>query len=268
MPLVGPSTLNPQIGYPLNRQVFYLFSGIREESRALVSFAARTLGTGNVKTAVLAPDDASSAAIAEAVESECRRSGWEGVAKLPYAGSRLDTEAVAKKLSGEGTDAVFVLSSGREAAALAAEAGKLGWKPSLFLPGALAGREVLDAPPSFQGKIYLSFPMRSSDQTPEGAMQYRAFAARHKISSEHMAATISAYCAAKVLVEGLQKAGRDLSREKLIVALEGIYKFDTGLTPPITYTPNRRIGARGAYVVEFQLANKKLAPAGGWIEVE
>ena len=36
-----------------------------------------------------------------------------------------------------------------------------------------------------------------------------------------------------------------LSREKMVTALEDLYEFDTGLTPPITYDPNRRIGARG-----------------------
>lgn len=268
VPLVGPSTLNPQIGYPLNRQVFYLFSGIKEESRALVSFAAGTLGTESARTAILFPDDASNAEIAEAVESQCRQSGWEGVAKVRYAPRRFDAGAVARQLRDGGADVVFVLGSGHEAAALAEEAGKLGWKPSLFLPGAMAGRDVLEATSSFLGKIYLSFPMRSSDQTPEAAMQFRAFAGRHKLAGKHLAAMISAYSGAKVLVQGLKLAGRDLSREKLIVALEGMYKFDTGLTPPITYTPNRRIGARGAYVVEFQLANRMLAPAGGWIEVE
>ena len=31
--------------------------------------------------------------------------------------------------------------------------------------------------------------------------------------------------------------------------LEKLYQFETGLTPPLTYTANRRIGARGAYIL-------------------
>ena len=267
-PLIGPSTLNPQIGYPLNRQVFYLFSGLKEESRALVRFAGAKFKADVAPAAVLFPDDAASAGILEGVESQSRRSGWQDLTKVAYSPNRLDAKSVARQLRDEEIDVVFFLGPGAEAVALEEEAGKLGWKPSIFLPGAMAGREILEGPSGFQGKVYLSFPMRTSDQTPAGLMQFRDFAGRHKLTGNHLAAMMSAYTAAKVLVQGLTLAGRELSREKLITALEGMYKFDTGLTPPITYTPNRRIGALGAYVVEVQLGDGKLAPAGGWIELE
>src|SRR5215216_7216863 len=41
VPFVGPSTLLPQRGLPLNRYVFYLLPGLKEQARALVTFAAR-----------------------------------------------------------------------------------------------------------------------------------------------------------------------------------------------------------------------------------
>jgi hypothetical protein len=41
VPLIGPLTLYPQTGFPLNRQVFYLLSGTDGQFRALVDFAAR-----------------------------------------------------------------------------------------------------------------------------------------------------------------------------------------------------------------------------------
>ena len=53
------------------------------------------------------------------------------------------------------------------------------------------------------------------------------------------------------MVESLKRAGKDLSREKLIQTLEALYEYRTGLTPAITYGPNRRIGAMGAYVGHF-----------------
>src|SRR4029078_6470643 len=38
VPLIGPMTLNPQPGSPLNRQIFYLLSGNGGQARALISF--------------------------------------------------------------------------------------------------------------------------------------------------------------------------------------------------------------------------------------
>ncbi|HEX6650692.1 MAG TPA: ABC transporter substrate-binding protein, partial [Pyrinomonadaceae bacterium] len=37
-PLVGPFTLYPQLGFPLNRQVFYLLSGLDGQARSLLNF--------------------------------------------------------------------------------------------------------------------------------------------------------------------------------------------------------------------------------------
>jgi ABC-type branched-subunit amino acid transport system substrate-binding protein len=40
--------------------------------------------------------------------------------------------------------------------------------------------------------------------------------------------TLEAYIAAKILVEGLRRAGKDLTREKLINALESMTNYDLG----------------------------------------
>src|SRR6185503_17254026 len=41
VPLIGPLTLDPKIGAPLNRQVFYLLSGAATQARALISFMVK-----------------------------------------------------------------------------------------------------------------------------------------------------------------------------------------------------------------------------------
>jgi len=55
--------------------------------------------------------------------------------------------------------------------------------------------------------------------------------------------------AARILVHALELCGKDASRESLVTALEGLYEYETGLMPKITFGPNRRIGALGAYIV-------------------
>jgi hypothetical protein len=70
-----------------------------------------------------------------------------------------------------------------------------------------------------------------------------------------------------LLVEGLRRAGRELSRVALVDALEALYGYETGVTPPLSYGPNRRIGARGAHVVAVDLIKKSYEPVGGWHEL-
>ncbi|HSB80263.1 MAG TPA: hypothetical protein VLM91_15895 [Candidatus Methylomirabilis sp.] len=59
-----------------------------------------------------------------------------------------------------------------------------------------------------------------------------------------------------------------MSREKLIATLEGFYELQTDLMPPITYGPNRRIWALGAYVLRVNLPEKKFVLASGWLTPE
>ena len=147
------------------------------------------------------------------------------------------------------------------------EADKLGWSPSVLLTGA-GGGGIMEAPASFSRKIYLSFPTSPADQSAEGIAEFRALAAKYNLPKTHLAAQLSAQAAAKILVEGLKRAGKDVSRERLVETLEGLSQFATGLTPPVTYGPNRRIGALGAYVVTIDLEKKEFVPAGDWVSVD
>jgi ABC-type branched-subunit amino acid transport system substrate-binding protein len=110
-------------------------------------------------------------------------------------------------------------------------------------------------------KVFLAFPTVPTDVSAAGAAEYNALLKKYNLKpSAHDAARFSAFAAAKILVEGLKLAGKDLSREGLMTALEGLYEFDTGLTPKISFGPNRRIGALGAYIVTID-PEKKLFPA-------
>ena len=78
---------------------------------------------------------------------------------------------------------------------------------------------------------------------------------------------MAALAAVKLLVEGLRGAGHTLDRERLVEAIEALYRYETGLTPPLTYGPNRRIGALGAHVMVVDIANKTTRPVGEWREL-
>jgi ABC-type branched-subunit amino acid transport system substrate-binding protein len=144
------------------------------------------------------------------------------------------------------------------------EAAKVNWFPQILLQ---SGGAIFDAPAGFDGKIFLTVPASPEDQTADALKEFRALAEKYKLPQKHLAAQVTAYASAKVLVEALKRVGKDLSREKLIQTLEGFYEFPTGLTPVLTFGPNRRIGAMGAYVLTIDLKEKKLKPVSGWVGI-
>jgi len=266
VPLVGPLTLYPQVGHPLNRHVFYLFSGLEGQARALVNFASRRLPDQKAGVLIVYPEGELSAGVLEAVKDQCQKSGCGPLQTYSYNRAQFDVPASAQKLSLARADVVFFLGSSGEALALMREADKLHWSPFLYMPSA-AGSEMFDAPPSFNQKIFLPFPTSPADQTAEGVAEFRALAAKYKLPAQHLAVQLSAYSAAKILVEGLKRAGKEISREKLIEALEGLNEYSTGLTPAVTYGPNRRIGAMGAYVITIDLEKRLFVPASPWVNI-
>lgn len=267
VPLIGPFTLYPQIGFPLNRQVFYLLSGLDGQARALVDFAARKQPAKISKIVIVSPQSEAHVSLIEAVKDQAKKRGMNAVETHLYATAPLNVAGIASKVHQKGQDTILFLGTGEAALAFMKEAERFHWSPSLYLFSASAGKEVLDAPLSFNHKIFVSFPTLPTDQTAEGIKEFRALAEKYKLPSHHLVAQLSAYSAAKILVEGLKRAGQDVSREKLITALEGLNRFDTGLTPRISYGPNRRIGATGAYVVSIDLEKKQYVPTNEWFDI-
>jgi ABC-type branched-subunit amino acid transport system substrate-binding protein len=55
--------------------------------------------------------------------------------------------------------------------------------------------------------------------------------------------SLEAFIAAKVLVEGLRRAGPQATREKLVAALENLGSYDVGGIT-VSYSPDRRSGSK------------------------
>ncbi|HEX9918058.1 MAG TPA: ABC transporter substrate-binding protein [Pyrinomonadaceae bacterium] len=272
VPLVGPFTLYPPVSASVNRQVFYLLAGIEDQARALVVYAAQKFAdnktTASARAAVIYQENELNASVAAGVEAEIKKAGWSAPVSVKYTRGRFTTGVIVQELSARGVNAVFLIGGSEDTRTFLLAAEKSNWTPALYLPGALSGKDITDAPQAFNGKIFLSFPSVPSDIKPAALENLRSLAAKYKLPQGHVAAQISAYVSAQLLVEGLKRAGRDLSREKLISALEGLYEYDTGLTPPLTYGPNRRVGAAGAHIVSIDTEKKQFVPASGWIGIK
>jgi ABC-type branched-subunit amino acid transport system substrate-binding protein len=268
VPLIAPFTAEAPADTGLRRYTFYLLPGPEIQGRALVEFATGRIPITEIRAAILFWDDDDGLRLAKAMRDYALEKGWPNVSMQAYARGALETESVAAELQGRGVQAVFFLGDGAEFQAFAGAAARAAWAPYLFVRGPTVGRAVLDAPASFGGLVFVAYPAAPQDRTREAVQAFQAFQGRHQLPREHGSAQVSAYIAAGVFVDALKEAGRALSREKLVSALEGFYRHATGLTPPLTYGPNRRVGAQGAYVVSVDLKNRRFAASGAWVEPE
>lgn len=266
IPLVGPFTLHPRESVPFNRYVFYLLPGVEAQAQALARFVEKSPGAGPPRPAIVVPQDAALDEAVKALRKVAAAAKWPEplLARSGRAGFTPDDVA---RLAREKADPVFFLGSGVDARVFLQAADRLGWRPRVLVTATAADAPLFEAPAAFDGRVFAALPTAPSPSA-KGAAAYRELDTAAQLPDAHLSAQLSALASADILIEALRRAGRDVSRDKLITQLEALRQLDTGFAPPVTYGPSRRLGARGAYVVKLDLAKKSFEPAGGWVAVE
>lgn len=265
VPQVGPFTVFAGHSDFQSRATFFPLSGLPDQARALVDYAVLKLALAPSGIAVLLSANEIYGDVGKAIERQSRTRGWPAPTVVPYTGGRAEAVRRVGELKRARVEAVFYFGPASGLGLLTAEAAKQGWLPYLFVSGLTTGRAIFDVVPAFSDRLFLAYPAVPSDQTRKGLTEFELFRDGHGLSKRHLAAQISAYIAAKVLVEGLRRSGKALSRASLVAALEHLNEFDTGLTPPLSFGPNRRVGALGAHVLSADLEKKIFRRQSVWM---
>lgn len=163
-------------------------------------------------------------------------------------------------------DVIIIYAIQAPAAIITRQARQLGLKATLLGSNASASRNfaatvgaaaigsqniitLAELPESDEPRM-AAFRAKFDNRFPEYARQGRP-----------EASDALAYGGAQVFIEGLRRAGRDLTREDFITALESIKNFDTGLILPTTLSANSHEGNRAARILEVQPdMSRKLLP--------
>lgn len=264
VPLIGPFAPLGGAGPPLTH-VFHLVAGVREQARVLAEDASARL-PGRPQAAVVHAGDPLLAEAAAAGAAQLRRRGWERVELLSLAG-RSAGEA-ATELAGRGVEAVILLAPEAEVSAFQRESDARGFRPMLFVPGVVGARAAAAAPPELQGRIRLAYPALPSAAGGDAARELARIEGKAHLGPGNRIARIEAFAAAAVCAEALRRAGASPRREALVTALEGLYRFEPGLIPAVSYGSARRVGALGAYIVALDPADGQFRPEGGFVELE
>jgi len=265
VPFVGPFTTFTPAGAP-GSYVFYVVAGVREQARALAEHAAREPSIGGGRIAVLHPEDEALAEAARAARDQLLARGKKRVETVGYARGRLDP-GTARRLQERGVQAVIFLGGDDDLAALFRGATAASWRPHVLAPGVLVSRALAEAPPAFQGRLLVAYPSGPADEKPATAARFARMQGRGRSEPRLRAAQVSAFTSAAVLAEGLRRTGRNLSRDRLVKNLETLVEFETGLAPPMTFGPGRRVGVRGAHLVAVDPKARSLK-AVGWRRVD
>ncbi len=268
LPAVGPFTANPQRIGGRSGLVFHVFPGITDQAAVLVDFAARSAKTSGWRAAIVGSGASPYHEAAEAASRRCEKIGCGKVTRIGSYAGPLNAAAAVERLKAEKSEQVFFFGSEDELARLLDEAGAsadAAWRPRVYASGSLA-RAALAARESFEGEMFLVYPTSPAERAGRQALD--ELRREFKFAAHHEAVQMAALAAATVLVEGLRRAGRDLSRERLVRALETLNNFAAGgFAPPVSYGPDRRTGALGGYIVALE-RGRGIVPVSGWMTLD
>lgn len=274
VPLVGPVTLSPYLTMPPNRFVFYLLPTFNEQARSLVDFIAAQSPNERATVAPALGKDRQGATVARktraavihvngaletgalaSLQAQARLRSVEIVSEQSYEAGRFNAARAVETLARTRAEYVFFFGSAQEIVACAREMERAGLKTSLVSSVMMLGGGAFELPPSVAARTFLSYPSALPNQ--EDFAEFLSVMQRRGVPLRSPAFQTIAYAAAKTLIEATKLSSRELSRHTLINALEGLRGYRTGVVPPLSFSPNRRVGVEGSYVVGIDLVNKR-----------
>ncbi len=272
LPVVGPYTVLQRDSSRRtaeqdedNRYTFYLLAGLELQARALVEAATAKVTPGETHLAIVYPRVRFFDELAAAAARQATALGFGPVTEEVFPLNEFSAKATAVKLHEDGAGAVLFLGNSAELVQFARRAEEAAWQPLLLSPGLLAERNVFELPESFDRRVLLAYASLPTDYSPEGAADFERLHEKYGFDYSYSIAQVNAYMAARVLVEALERAGRDLTRAEIVKALESLDGFHPGLAPELSYDEERRTGSVGVHIVPVDLAGDRFTEPVRWI---
>ena len=223
------------------RSVFQNYPDYTDEAEFLVQQAARL---GVKKVALFGQNDDYGKLALDGVKKGLQKTpGTKLVGEVFYEVTDRELGTHALKLKESGADAILFYSTATHCAGVVKEMAKVGYRPKIFASFTLYDRDTMFR---LLGDLY------------EGAYFDTVIALRGEPAADRMidivtkidpklkgreGFAVQGAADIMVVVEGLKRAGRDLTREGFIKAMETLKDWNEGgLSAPLTFGPNKHHG--------------------------
>ena len=240
--LVAPYTGGENLRDPFNPWIFHLRAGYADETEHMVQ-QATTLGLRRI--AVMYQDDGFGQAGLEGVRQALAR---RQLALSMAAGYERNTDKVqeaARRIKESDAQAVIMISVNKPTAAFVKHYRELGGGAQLYNISVVDPAEIVKIAGLRNAHglgISQVVPYPYTPRLP-AVREYQALLKRHAPGEAVNYTSFEEFLGAKVLVEGLRRAGPNPTRAQVVAALESIASLDLGGTT-VGYSPRNPFGSR------------------------
>jgi branched-chain amino acid transport system substrate-binding protein len=264
-PLIAPAT-NSGTMSDLSRKagdlIFHTDTGYDRQAEILVDYILEQ--NSEAKIGVVYQDDDYGENVLEGIaraESEHNLT----VQKESYQRGAIDFKGQTMNLLKGGCTDVIIAGIVREPVTVMKTAEAMNYKPNFFGTGptvdARVGKLAGSAGEGFTATYWAN--MWNSDAP--GPKLYRELCEKYDIPEPYIGLYhYYGFATAQLLVEGLERAGRNPTRKSLVRGLETLKNWDVGSFPPITYGRNDHAGVDKVQLVQMQ--NGEQVVISDWLE--
>ena len=181
------------------------------------------------------------------------------VEQMPTKFGTTDYAPIALELVRKNPDAVVLILAQGEMIAAAKELRQQGYKGAFYTYSPSVATSVLElGGPALEGAKAIGLTTAINADTP-ALKAYRDALAKYSPSEKPDYVSLIGYGLTMATVEGLRRIEGPITREALVKALYSMKNYDTGIFPPISYTPERHLGVTSVQRV--------VAKGGQWLSV-
>lgn len=258
LPLVN-AYASPQLWARLPRDklkyVFIAYPDYADEADYLVTYAATKLGAQ--KLAVFYQNDDWGQLAMEGVGRAMKTLGPKAnlVTAVPYEVSDRELGAQALKFKESGADTLFLAALNTHSASLVREMAKVGYRPRLVCSFTIGDYQVMYRllGELWEGAYYNVIGAVPGDPEAKDVLDILI---KYEPKLQGREGTALAGATNMILaVEGLKRAGRNLTRDGFVEAMEGIRSFTVlGLSAPVSFGPYHHHGLNAVRLMRAQKA--------------
>lgn len=241
VPFVGPFSGAESLRNPVNRYIFNIRASYFDETDKIVG---QLVGQTDDRIAVFYQNDDYGKAGLAGVERAMQKRNLKIVATGTVERNTVEVAAAVKAIGAADPQGVVMISAYKSCAAFIKAMRNAGYNPQ-FMNVSFVGSKALahEAGPAGRGvgvSQVVPFPWNVSARVVK---DYQQLLEASTGKQEFSFTSLEGFIAAKVLVEGLRRAGQDLTRERFIAAMEQLRDYDVGGFT-VTFTPTDHSGSK------------------------
>jgi len=240
IPVISPHSGVSDWSNPVKANYFALQPSYEVEGKILAQYATGTLR--KKKIAIVSVGDQYGQEGSKAFIAELEQAGIKPVLHFQHEAGDNDSETWVQELQAADPDLVLLYTYVKLASDLILKAYDAGFKPFWLGSYVISGSELLQivGPKASAGIRTATYP--AGPRSHRGERLFRNLLGRKFPGEEPGTHSRIGYAAAQVVVEGLKRAGRDLTRAGFITALESLENWTGGVLPSISYSAKDRHG--------------------------